>query len=267
MKKLMVALFSVYGLIGCQTTPMGSNGIDESSGLSTQYSQTKVGKSAADINTQLGAGYIGNGNYERALLKLNKAIELEPKHALAHNYLGVLYGRLERPAQAYKAFETAVKLSPHDSTILNNYAIFLCEQQKYDEAQAKFNKAINNPLYANRVAANQSAGWCAAKSGNYALSEKLYRKVLEENPAMPRSQLGLARVYYKQSNYDYAWSYFKRFDEMSVQDADSLWLGINILKNVANPDNNLLSSYVLQLKSKFPHSDEAKWYYQGKQEY
>lgn len=267
MKKLMVSLLSVYALSGCQTAPLNSQGIDEKANLSTQYSDGATGKTAADVNTELGAGYIGNGRYDRALLKLNRAISLNPNHALAHNYLGVLYSRLERPQKAYKEFETSIKLSPYDSTILNNYAIFLCEQKKFDEAQVKFKKVIKNPLYINRAGAYQSAAWCASESGDYPLSEKLYRKALEMSPGMYRSQLGLARTYYKQANYEYAWSYFKRFDEISAQDADSLWLGINILKNVKDPDKNLLSSYALQLKSKFPHSDEAKWFYQGKQEY
>ena len=268
MKKLMVALLSVYGLSACQTAPLNNQGIDEKAGLSTQYSDMRSGaKTAADVNTELGAGYIGNGRYDRALIKLNKAIKQDPRHALAHNYLGVLYGRLERPEQAYREFETSVKLSPNDSTILNNYAIFLCEQKKYDEAQKKFSKVIDNPLYINRAGAYQSAGWCATESGNYDLAEKLYRKALTLNTSLPRSQLGLARIYYKQANYDYAWTYFKRFDAGSVPDADSLWLGINILRKMNNPDNNLLSSYKLQLKSKFPDSNEAKWFYQGKQEY
>lgn len=268
MKKLLVALFSVHALIACQSTPLDSSGIDEEGGLSTQYSDGRVsGKTSADLNTQLGAGYINNGRYDRALIKLNKAIKYNPNHALAHNYLGVLYGRLDRPELAYREFKKSLQLSPHDSTILNNYAIFLCEQKKFDEARQKFKKVINNPLYINRAGAYQSAAWCALENENYELSEELYRKALDMNPSLTRSQLGLAKIYYKQENYEHAWNYFKRFDEASVPDADSLWLGINILNNLPNPDDNLLSSYQLQLKSKFPDSAEVNWFYQGKQEY
>ncbi|MCU7798951.1 MAG: hypothetical protein KZQ70_02105 [gamma proteobacterium symbiont of Lucinoma myriamae] len=44
-------------------------------------------------------------------------------------------------------------------------------------------------------------------------------------------------------------------------------LGINILNKLDYPDKNKLSSYQLQLKSKFPDTDETKWLYQGKQDY
>ncbi|MDX2506121.1 MAG: type IV pilus biogenesis/stability protein PilW [Gammaproteobacteria bacterium] len=268
MKKLLFALFSVHALIACQSAPLDSSGIDEEAGLSTQYSDARLsGKTSADLNTQLGAGYINNGRYDRALIKLSKAIKYNPNHALAHNYLGVLYGRLDRPELAYREFKKSLQLSPRDSTILNNYAIFLCEQKKFDEARQKFKQVIHNPLYINRAGAYQSAAWCASENENYELSEELYRKALDMNPSLPRSQLGLARIYYKQGNYEHAWNYFKRFDETSVPDADSLWLGINILNNLPSPDDNLLSSYQLQLKSKFPDSDQVNWFYQGKQEY
>ncbi len=268
MKKLMIALFSVYALSACQTSPLDSGGIDEQAGLSTQYSDNRVSrKTPADINTELGAGYISNGRYDRALIKLSKAIQYDSDHALAHNYLGVLYSRLERPELASAEFKKSVRLSPQDTSILNNYAIFLCEQKKFDEARKIFKKVVNNPLYINRAGAYQSAGWCASLNENYELSEKLYRKALELNPYLPRTLLGLARIHYKQGNYDYAWTYFERFDQDSVPDADSLWLGINILNKQLNPDKNLLSSYELQLKGKFPDSDETRWFYQGKQEY
>jgi type IV pilus assembly protein PilF len=272
MKLLMfflMTLLSLMLLTACNTTPQNQESMEEDTGLSSQYTNKSNlrSKTAADINTELGAGYISNGNYERALVKLKKALRQNPNHALAYNYLGVLYGRLERPKLAYQAFNQSMRLAPNDSTILNNYAVFLCEQGKYVEAQEKFNKVINNPLYPNRDVAYQTAGWCALDNEDYKLAEKLYRKALNLNDNMPRSQLGLARIYYEQESYNYAWSFFKRFDDAAVQDADSLWLGINILRKMDKPDYNLLSSYELQLKNKFANSDQARWYYENKQEY
>ncbi len=265
MNKWWVIFVSLLVLNGCQSNPGKSA---ENAGLSNQYTTGASTKtSAAAINTQLGAGYIGNGRYDRALLKLNKAISQDPDYALAHNFLGVLYSRLERPNLAYKQFEKSVSLAPNDSTILNNYAIFLCDQGKYEQAQQKFKKVLNNPLYAKRAGAYQSAAFCAFKNNQTELAEKLYRKSLELNKNLPASFLGLAKIYYKKGEYQYAWNYFKRFDEQAIQTADSLWLGINILNNMSEPDHDLLASYELQLKSKFPDSKETQWFYQGKQDY
>ncbi len=266
MNKILFVLFFVYLLSACQGNLMNdsSNDID----LSTQYTAKKYKTNkAAEINTQLGAGYIGNGRYDRALLKLKKAIKQDPDYALAHNYLGILYGRLERPVEARKQFERSLELASDDSSLLNNYAIFLCEDKKYTEAQKLFKKVINNPLYINRANAYQSSGWCALENDNIELSEKMYRKAIEINATMPAALLGLAKINYINKSYEYAWSYFQRYDHQAVPNADALWLGINILRKLAYPNKNLLSSYELQLKSKFPDSDETKLYYQGKQEY
>ena len=268
MKKVLIGLFSVYVLTACQTTAIDSSELGDEAGLSTQYSEGKVsGKTAADINTQLGAGYIANGRYDRALIKLSKAIRQDPNHALAHNYLGVLFSRLERPEKANIQFQKSMQLSPGDSTILNNYALFLCEQKEFDKAQRVFKKVINNPLYINRAGAYQSAAWCALENHDLQVSEKLYKQAVAMEPDLPRSLLGLAKINYKKGNYKYAWRYFERFDKNIAPDADALWLGINILNKLDYPDKNKLSSYKLLLKSKFPDTDETKWLYQGKQEY
>lgn len=267
MKKVILVLLSVYVLSACQSTSVNPESSDDS-GLDVRYSATsKSTNKAADLNTQLGAGYLSKGNYERALIKLNKAIRMDPSHPLAYSYLGVLYGQLDRPDKAKLQFKKALQIAPHDSSILNNYAIFLCQQNDYAQAEKIFKKVLNNPLYASRDSAYQSAAWCALGNNKLDLSDTLYRKALELNANSPRSILGLAKVNYKLENYQYSWSYFERYFKRSVLDADALWLGINILNRLDKPDMNVLSSFELQLKSKYPDSNETKWLYQGKQEY
>jgi type IV pilus assembly protein PilF len=268
-KFIVVFLMSLAALmVGCQSNPLTSDADMEAAHLDTQYKrgQSKQ-KTVADLNAELGAGYIRNGRYDRALAKLQKALRFDSDHALAHNYIAVLYGRLDQTDLAYKHFKRSLKIDPHSSTAINNYAIFLCEQGKYEDAQTQFKKVFKNPLYINRSGSYQSAAACADLKGDYVQAEKYFRKALELNTEMPQSLLGLSRIYYKQGNYDFAWNYFQRFDEISRQNSDSLWLGINILNKLEQPDYNKLSSYELELKSKYPDTDEAKWYFEGRQDY
>ncbi len=266
--KMMLLLVMGVFIAGCQSNPLSSDIENEAAHLDTQYTDggTKQ-KTAADLNAELGAGYIRNGRYDRALSKLQKALRYDSNNAQAHDYLGVLYGRLEQTELAYKHFKRSLEIDPHSSTAINNYAIFLCEQGRFNEAETEFKKVFTNPLYINRAGAYQSAAACADLKGDYATAEKYFRKALDLNQDMPQSMLGLSRIYYKQGNYDFAWNYFERFDVVSAQNADSLWLGINILNKLNPTDYDKLASYELQLKSKFPDTDEAKWYFEGKQEY
>jgi type IV pilus assembly protein PilF len=268
MKKMIIVLLSLYILSGCQNIPLNSDEIqaDDDANLEIRYSE--VGQSTspiAKINTELGAGYIAQGDYERALLKLQKAIKVDSNYAPTHGFLGVLYGQIERPKKAKKSFKKALRLAPHNSSILNNYAIFLCDEKEFDEAKKVFVKVLDNPLYANRVDAYQNAAWCAYSDDDLDQAETLYRKVLDLRKNSPLSLLGLARVSYKQENYNFAWNYFERYHETSALDSDSLWLAINILNNMETADQNLLSSYELQLRNKYSDSDEAKKYFEGRE--
>ena len=256
-------------LNACKGLPIGANSVDEEKAdLTNQYSTDHLSENeASNLNAQLGAGYITNGRYDRALDKLEKALNLDSGNALAHNYLGVLYGRLDRPKLAYEQFNRSLDLSPNNSILLNNYAIFLCDQEEFDSAINKFKRVVGNPLYNDLPGAYNSAGNCAYKNEDYPLAEQFYRSSLKKNPNMSPAMLGLARINYIQGTYPLALSYYQRFDALAIQDADSLWLGLNILKNLQQPDKNLISSYQLQLKSRFPDSDETKWFYQNKQEY
>lgn len=263
---LTVSVFIM--LSGCGSTPLLTDQKDDSPYLSTQYADTQTGaRSPAQINTELGAGYINNGRYDRAMLKLKKALKQDPEYTLAHNYIAILYSRLGQPDLAYKHFQRAIELDPYNSSVRNNYGVFLCEQEKFSEAEEQLKKAYSNPLYIGRARTYQSAGWCAYLENDYARAEEYYRQALQLDSGLARSVLGLARINYKQTNYPLSWHYFKQFDKLSTQFADSLWLGINILRKLEEPDLNLMASYELQLENRFPDSEEARMFFMGKQDY
>jgi len=50
---------------------------------------------AARANTQLGVEYLRKGEYETSLKKLNKALDIDPDYADAHDTLAVLYESLK----------------------------------------------------------------------------------------------------------------------------------------------------------------------------
>ncbi len=266
MIRLVLILIAVSLLNACGSISTNSSSDDPE--LSNQYTAGQDNASKiAKINVQLGAGYISNGRYDRALIKLKKAIKEDNDYALAHNYLGVLYGRLGKIDKARKEFKHSISLSPGDSQMYNNYAIFLCEQKKYSEAQKMFTKVINNPLYIKRAEAYQAAAWCAFEDNKLEMSEQLYRKSLKLDPTLPNSLLGLAKLNYKNKNYEYSWSYFQRYYQGTAPNADALWLAINILYKIDYPDQNKLSSFELQLKSRYPDSNQAKKLFEGIREY
>ena len=66
--------------------------------------------------------------------------------------------------------------------------------EKYDEADAQFRRALNNPLYNTPWLASHNAGSCIERSGDSDRAEHDYRGALQLNPRFAPSLLGMARI-------------------------------------------------------------------------
>lgn len=93
---------------------------------------------AAEINMRLGLNYMQRGDYEVALEKLQKALKQDPNLPSAHNTIALLYQRLNETEKAEQHFKQAVRRAPDYSEAQNNYGVFLCQQQRYKEAEERF---------------------------------------------------------------------------------------------------------------------------------
>ncbi|MGE3578593.1 MAG: tetratricopeptide repeat protein [Vicinamibacterales bacterium] len=73
---------------------------------------------------QFGIEVAARGLWREAIYRWERAVEIDPTYAEAFNNLGVAYeheGDLEKARQAY---EKAVKLSPSEATIRQNFELF-----------------------------------------------------------------------------------------------------------------------------------------------
>ena len=150
MKHAPLVLTSVIAalllLTACGTTPTTEPEIRENR-LASQY-------------IRLGIGYMQEGRFELALSRLQRALELNPESAEAHDALGVLHERLGRYDLAQEHFENAIRLQPQLSAAHTNFGSFLCRQGRVEEAEQQFAAAVANPLYENPEIAYTNAGLC-----------------------------------------------------------------------------------------------------------
>ena len=130
----------------------------------------------ATIQAELGGRYLAQGEYALAQLKLQKAIAQAPHHPLAHHYLGELYRRLQRPALAADHYRQALDGAPNDNALRNNYGVFLCEQQRYSEAEEQFLRVLQDPLYPLPQRVYENLAVCANRAGDTTAAERWYRQ-------------------------------------------------------------------------------------------
>ena len=214
-----------------------------------------VANDAASANLNLGIEYLRQGKYEDALEKLERAREADPAHPTTYNVLGLLYQQINDPKKAEQYFKKALSLNSNDSSTLNNYGSFLCHQDRLEEAEKTFLKAAANPLYQTPEIAITNAGLCLYNNQKKDRAKEYFQQALQMNPQVPQALIKMSELAIDDFNYLSARAYLQRYQQVSRHTARSLWLGIQIERELG--DKDAVSSYALLLKNSFPDSNEA----------
>lgn len=210
---------------------------------------------AASANLNLGIEYLKQGKYEAALEKLEKARAADPGHPATYNVLGLLYQQINDPKKAEQHFKKALSLYSNDSSTLNNYGSFLCQQNRLEEAETTFLKAAANPLYQSPEIAITNAGLCLYNNQKKDKAKEYFQQALQINPQVSPALIKMCELALDDFNYLSARAYLQRYQQVSRHTARSLWLGIQIERELG--DKDAVSSYALLLKNSFPDSDET----------
>ncbi|MDH5180841.1 MAG: type IV pilus biogenesis/stability protein PilW [Gammaproteobacteria bacterium] len=212
-------------------------------------------KKAAEANAKLGLGYMEQGNFELAMSKLKKALNLDQDCTIGHHYIAELYRRLGEMKKAEQHYRRAMELDKDDTDIQNNYGVFLCDQGKYKEADGHFEKVLENPFYTTRSKVYENIALCAKRKGDLKRAEHHFNKALLMNSRLPKSLLEMAILNHDRGDHTSAYSYYQRFIQYGQQTAASLWMGVLLESKEGN--RTKAASYALLLKKQFPQSREA----------
>jgi type IV pilus assembly protein PilF len=240
-----IALVATLGLVGCVTTE-----------VSGDASPVANPKEAAQINQELGIAYLRQGNYEQARTKLEKAVNDDPDLATAHSALGLVYERLGAMDNAEDEYRRAVRLEGKDPNTLNALAVFLCAQRNEpDDALRYFDRALEYPLFPNRVMVFTNAGVCARKV-DLQMSEDYFRRALALEPTSSVVLLQLSDVAFQQGNYLQSRGFLERYITTIGVSPAVLWLGVHI--ETALGDAKAAEIYGQRLKAEFPTAVETR---------
>ncbi len=246
--RCLLIISCIFWLTACNPT-VGSS----TSSQNIKRSQTTNEVTLSNLN--LAIAYMKERSYEKALEKLEKAKEADPNYSPVYNMFGLLYQTLGDNAQAETYFKKAININYNDSSTLNNYGRFLCQQKRIDEAEETFQRAADNPLYTTPEIAITNAGLCTYNNDRKEIAENYFREALQLNPRMPPALLMMSEISFNQNNALSARGYLQRYQQVSKHNAKSLWLGIQIENELG--DKDAVSSYALSLRNNFPDSEEA----------
>lgn len=127
-------------------------GVNGDSKKSLEYTEELGEKYPRDPRalTLLGVAYSGQQEFDKAVDKLSKAIEINPRYAPAYNILGYAYMPQAKYADAEQAFKKYIELVPDDPNPYDSYAELLMRTGRFDESIVQYQKALSiEPHFSN----------------------------------------------------------------------------------------------------------------------
>ncbi|MCP5016630.1 MAG: type IV pilus biogenesis/stability protein PilW [Ketobacter sp.] len=243
-KALLLGLLLSQGLIGCVTE------------TNDPLAQNRDPSKAARIYVEAGTRYLQTRNMENASRTLKRAYEIAPDDPAVNNAMALFYSMEGEDEQVVKHFERALKTDPGFSQARNNYAAYLFEKGRYDDAIAHLEKVTKDYEYPRRYTAFENLGICYLKKGDREAAAGAFNRALQLNQNLTTSLLEMASISLDDGNNLLAARYLKKYESIAQPSPKQLWLGIRLQRILGDKDK--LASYELALKNLFPGSDEYK---------
>ena len=176
----------------------------------SNFKRTVIQKSTvlAMFYNNKGAEALVIGDYTTAYKYFKEASLIEPLFSQTWGNLGILYKYINKYDEAEQSYRYAIYLNDNNFTALENLAILLHQQEKFEEAIAIKHKLhakrTSNPYYYALLADE------AFYNGNYEQAISYYKKAIKIERKAHEFHFGLAKVYYQMNQPKLAKKSLKR---------------------------------------------------------
>lgn len=211
---------------------------------------------AATANFQLGVRYFQNGNYDLARDRLEQSVKLNPKNAIVWSTLGATYEMLDNLRLAEESHDKAINLAPKNFDVQNAYAVFLCRQKRFDDAEEQLDRSIRAATNDNPEVMMTNAGVCMMQKPDYAKAEEYFRQALDRRPAYGEALLQMAVLKHSTGDDMGARAFLQRYRSTNKDSAGVLYLCTLIEGELG--DDDARTECADSLLRDFPRSTEAQ---------
>lgn len=269
-----IAVCALLLLSGCVTRPDNSRGPSASTNaanrsfstdtkdLPTASDETAASRRAS-LRLELAAAYFGRGQMTTALDEVKKSIAANPNVAAAFGLRGLIYANLGDYQLAEESFRRAMQLDPKDADVMQNFGWYLCQRERYAEADALFVRALTVPQYQDTTRTLLAQGVCQARAGKTDEAERTLVRAYALDPKNPAIAVNLSEVLYRKGELERARFYIRRVNaEPSLVGAQTLWLAARIEHKMGNAQG--AADFGEQLRNRFPESPEATAWAEGR---
>lgn len=241
--KFLIASALVLALVACAGSGSGTGA------TRATVAQPEISNKGL-ANLQLAQNYLASGKLDTAMDRAQRAMRSDPRSADVQVVMGMIRQALNDSVRAGEHFAQAAKLAPDTGHVLNAYGAWLCERQRYNEANEVFSRAALDPFYEAKAQLYYNTGRCAIMAGDLERADDALRKGLGIDPAGQQLLEQMARLQYRQGNFLSARAFFQRRESAGEVGAELLELAIAIEEGAG--DRAAADRYRARLRTSYP---------------
>lgn len=201
-------------------SPPPLSGVD--AGRADKARQTTVRKHAREPKSSEINALIGLFNQERlaeAATMARTLTERYPGHWVGWKMLGVVFQQMGRCADALQPMQRAVQLSPRDAEAHNNLGIILKELGRLPESERSYRRALE--LEAGYAQAHSNLGATLQHLGRMAEAEACYRQALLIDPNYAKAHCNLGALLHDLDRLEEAEASYRHALNLNPDDAEA----------------------------------------------
>lgn len=181
-------------------------------------------KEAARTRMSLGLNYLQRGDNTQAKYNLEKAKQLAPDMADIDNALAYYYEQVGELEQAEDSYRDALRKDSDNADTYNNFGAFLCQHQKYQQAEELLLAAINRPGYIRVADSYENLAFCALEQKDYVKYHQYLKQSLQHNSNRSSALYNMAVMEYAMGNLTEAKKWQGRLHKLGQVSAEATLL-------------------------------------------
>ena len=210
----------------------------------------------AEAHAALAGEYYQRGNLTVALAETRLAVKYDSTYVPAYNMQALVFMELREDGPAREAFNQALRLSPNNPDVMNNFGWFLCLRDDPKRGLELMQRAAADTQYSSPEKAYLSAGLCLRRMGRSEEAEEHLRRAVLIRPDMIGALFNLAVLHFERGSLKDAEIYLLRYMRLATPNLESLVMGVKIAR--ANKDSAAEQSFLQQLRRRFPDAPQAQ---------
>jgi predicted TPR repeat methyltransferase len=155
------------------------------------------------------------GRFAEAAILYQRTLEVEPTHAEALHFLGMLKHQLGAPDDGLDYVRQAVTIAPHYAEAQCNLGNMLYERNELDDAEAAYLAALD--LQPALTDALNNLGLLSKRRGDPEAAEGWLRRAIDQAPENPTAYSNLAHLLADRERYEEAETLLERAIELEPQ--------------------------------------------------